>query len=381
MKVGYLSDADPLDRWTWSGTHLSMYRALEAQGLDVVHVGRSLVPPPDSLVKRAARRLGLGPAPTPPEPPVARARRQALAAARELAERPVDVLFAPVASGVAPFLETPVPIVYSSDATFRLLRGYYAEVTALPEEVAREHDELESRSIRKARALVYPSAWAAASAVADYGMAAERVHVVALGANLDEVPSAAEAVARGRGPVCRLLFIGRDWVRKGGALALSALGELRALGVDAELTICGAEPPGGGGPGVTVFRNLDKKKAADRATLRRLLLESHFLVLPTRADCFSMVSCEAAAHGLPVVITRTGGIPGVIDEGRNGFMVPLEADGAAWARTIAAAYESEERYDALVRSSRAVYDEKLNWGAWGRAVRTILERAAAEAAS
>ncbi len=381
LRVGYLADADPLDRFTWSGSHYYGYRALEAEGLSLTHVGKSLlerVSPARRLASKVGRRLGVV-RPAPPEEPVPLARRRAAAAAAELEAEPVDVLFAPVASSMAAFLETGIPIVYESDATFRLMRGYYAGVTALPDAIAEQYEELESRTLRRCRAAVYPSRWAADSAIRDYGMSPGAVHVVALGAALDEVPTREEALAHPRTGTLRLLFIGRDWARKGGAIALSALAELRGRGIDAELTIVGTEVPAGlSREGVTVFRLLDKNLPADRATLRRLLLSAHFFVLPTRADCFSLVSCEAAAHGLPALVTRTGGIPGVLEEGRNGFLLEPDAGGAEWAARIAAAWADPAGYEALVRSSRDVFEERLNWGAWARSVSAILRQAAGE---
>jgi len=35
-------------------------------------------------------------------------------------------------------------------------------------------------------------------------------------------------------------------------------------------------------------------------------------------------------------------------------------------------------YDGLVRASRRVYEEKLNWDSWGRAVRPIFRAAVEE---
>ena len=43
--------------------------------------------------------------------------------------------------------------------------------------------------------------------------------------------------------VCRLLFVGTDWGRKGGAIALQVLRRLQGLGVQARMTLVGAAPP------------------------------------------------------------------------------------------------------------------------------------------
>ncbi|MBK8598554.1 MAG: glycosyltransferase family 4 protein [Holophagales bacterium] len=242
LRVGYVSEHDPLDRWSWSGTHFYMLRALREEGLDLVSLGRSLLPRPHSLLRRVARRVGLVGAKAP-ENPDERARRWGGVLSEELRQAPCDAIFAAVASRVVARVETSAPIVLLSDATFRRMRGYYDDVTALPADVAAALDALEAAALGRAARVLYPSPWAAESAVSDYGVDPSRVKVIPFGANLDEIPARAECLAARPSPPLRLLFIGRDWIRKGGPIALGALRELHARGRDVTLTVVGASPP------------------------------------------------------------------------------------------------------------------------------------------
>jgi glycosyltransferase involved in cell wall biosynthesis len=51
------------------------------------------------------------------------------------------------------------------------------------------------------------------------------------------------------------------------------------------------------------------------------MVASDVLVLPSLSEGFPMVSLEAMAASLPIVATNVGGIPSIVEEGINGFLV------------------------------------------------------------
>jgi glycosyltransferase involved in cell wall biosynthesis len=55
--------------------------------------------------------------------------------------------------------------------------------------------------------------------------------------------------------------------------------------------------------------------------LVELYQQSDLFVLPTRADCYSLVALEAMACGLPVIVSSIGGIPDIVVEGETGYLV------------------------------------------------------------
>jgi glycosyltransferase involved in cell wall biosynthesis len=86
------------------------------------------------------------------------------------------------------------------------------------------------------------------------------------------------------------------------------------------------------------------------------------------------VFCEAAAYGIPVFATRTGGVPSLVRDGVNGFTLPPEARGREYASRIAELFAAPERYRRMTRDSRDEFENRLNWDSWGRRVSSLIEQ-------
>ena len=82
--------------------------------------------------------------------------------------------------------------------------------------------------------------------------------------------------------------------------------------------------------------------------------------------------CEANAFGLPVFTTDVGGIPTIIKNGRNGYMLPLSASGEDYANLIVQNFSDRGVYENLVRSSREEYDRRLNWNKWAESLHQVI---------
>ena len=101
-------------------------------------------------------------------------------------------------------------------------------------------------------------------------------------------------------------------------------------------------------------------------------------VLPTRAECFGIVFCEAASYGLPIVAASTGGVPSAVAHAGNGLLLPLEADAVAYADAIESIVGHPARYLAMAAESRRLFETRLNWDVFGRRCADVLHDAVAE---
>jgi glycosyltransferase involved in cell wall biosynthesis len=301
------------------------------------------------------------------------ARKYAKVVAPQLVGQSFDVIVAPSGGTEIAFLETDIPIVLIEDANFVLLHNYYPEYSNLLRRSAYEVEALERAAIRKASLVLHPSEWAAQSTIKHYDADKRKVRVVPFGANFENIPPLEVVQAKKKSDRCRLLFMGVNWERKGGDIAFETLVKLEEMGIQADLIICGCTPPAKfSHERMIVIPFLNKSDPKQRAELEKLFETSDFFFLPTRSECYGMVFCEASAFGLPVITTNTGGVSGAVRNGENGFMLPLSAEGIDYAEVIAKVYRDDQRYAELVKSSRAAFDERLNWDAWGIAVRKLL---------
>lgn len=158
----------------------------------------------------------------------------------------------------------------------------------------------------------------AESVVSFYGVPEERVSVVGGGANFETLPDLPKSV---RQPV--ILFVGRDWVRKGGPRLIEAFRTVRAQRPELRLQIVGTDEAPSDEPGVEVLGTIES-----RQRLAELYARASVFCLPSRYDPYGLSISEAMAYGLPCIVTRVGALDEVVLDGETGLVVPPEDTGA-----------------------------------------------------
>jgi starch synthase len=205
------------------------------------------------------------------------------------------------------------------------------------------------------------------SLLADYGVDAERATVVGGGLDFEAMPEAA-----GPGEEPRILFVGRDFERKGGHVLVRAFERVHERIPEAELEIVGAAR-GFDVPGITSYG-----KISDREQLRELYRGARVFCLPSLYEPYGLVLIEAMAHGVPCVGSAVQAIPEILDDGRAGLLVPPND-----AERLAEALLRLLTHDGLARdlgaAGRLRVGRELTWDRVAERMAPALERAAGRA--
>lgn len=92
-------------------------------------------------------------------------------------------------------------------------------------------------------------------------------------------------------------------------------------------------------------------------------------------EATSLALIEAMSLGIPAVVTRFGGNPGVICDGENGLLTPVR-DSAAMAQAILRAASDRALYDALSAGAARIFFEKFTAEAMTRRLEAVYEEEA-----
>lgn len=252
-----------------------------------------------------------------------------------------------------------IPCLVSTDITpiqYDMLAQPYGHVPDRRGPLKAFKHHLTREVFRRASRVIAWSEWVSHSLQHDYGIAAEKIYILPPGVDLEFWRPARGG--REGGPL-RILFVGGDFTRKGGPRLLEAFRRIGAARAELHLVTHEAVPFE---PGVHVYHGL----APNHPDLLHLYQTSDIFVLPAEAEAFGIAAVEAAACGLPAIVSRSGGLADVVADGKTGLLVP-PSDGHALMQALelllgkpelrsrlgrAARYRAEERFDARANARR-----------------------------
>lgn len=178
----------------------------------------------------------------------------------------------------------------------------------------------ETRTYRRARLVASFSENTARSLERDYGVDPARICVVGAGANV--FPDEAPRLDDGR----TVLFVGREFARKGGTFLAEAFRRVRRKLPDARLLVAGpaAAPPL---PEGAVWLG-----DVPLAEVAALFAQTTVFAMPTLREPFGLAYLDAMACAVPCVGTSIEAVPEIVQDGETGLLVPPgDADALAAA--------------------------------------------------
>lgn len=377
---------DPHNPKSWSGIPFSLREALErkVERLTVFKTGstsRNLID--------VAKKLWYGG--KPPKYPLwmtsASLKKNARELKAEIERTNPDAVLGILAQPLVYLRDPGRPVFFFADAAFQSFKDKY-EGTIGENIRTAEYAREEADVARRIDGVCLGSRWAVEDAARVFGNEfpgvdfVGRLHVTPLGANwrpaMPREAVLARAAARDRDEI-RLLYLGVDWVRKGGPLAVEIACGLRDAGHKVRLDVVGCRPelPAHAADIVTVHGPLYRTDPAQAAVLEELFLRSHFLVVPTLAECYGIVFAEAHAFALPPVARDVDALPTIIVDGETGLLLDAAAPASAYVERILRLRNDPASYLRMATQARERFENLLNWDRTAEEiVRLIAEKVA-----
>lgn len=196
------------------------------------------------------------------------------------------------------------------------------------------------------------SGWGRNILVNECAISPDKVHPIHVGIDLDiwkykpkpEIAPTAKP---------KILFVGGDFVRKGGDLLLNVYRQRFAD--QAELHIVTRHPPDRLPPNVHVYTDL----VPNDQRLFELYAQADLFVFPTRADLCPFAPIEAMASGCPVISTNIAGIPDIICHGETGFIIAKD-DAAALVTHMQTLLSNPQMRRKMGAKGRAIVERNFN---------------------
>jgi glycosyltransferase involved in cell wall biosynthesis len=162
------------------------------------------------------------------------------------------------------------------------------------------------------------------------------------------------------------LFVGRLASNKGLLTLVDAFAELASEEPASELVLVGED--GGMRSAVEArvrARGLERRvhllgHVEDEQLVAAAYREARLTVLPSDYEAFGLVLLESLAQGTPVVATRVGGIPEVVEDGRAGLLVP-PGSVADLAKALRAVWTDRELARRLGEYGRSEVVPRFTW--------------------
>jgi glycosyltransferase involved in cell wall biosynthesis len=176
-----------------------------------------------------------------------------------------------------------------------------------------------------------------------------------------------DTAVRTRGDRINLLFVAAITPRKGLHVLIGAFRELLQEFPNLHLKVVGTWDwaPEYVSEQRVACADLERDGAVEftgSVSTEQILMEfrsADIFVLPSLSESAPMVIAQAMAAGLPIVATKVGGIPEMIDDNVNGLLVPANSQDALY-QVLARLIRSSELRERLGAKAREMADMRYN---------------------
>lgn len=211
------------------------------------------------------------------------------------------------------------------------------------------------------------SKWLADTFYQDFGIQADKVFPIGAGINLARVRD----IENKSYEAPRLLFVGKDFKRKGGDVLLEAFQIVRKEVNDVELTIIG--PALESVPdGVRCKGFISKLTDDGLNTLLDEYERASIFVLPSLYEPFGVVFLEAMAHHLPCIGSNICAMPEIIHHNKTGYVVPPK-DPKTLAKHLIQLLKSPDRCREFGNAGYLHYAQNYTWETVVSRMRSIID--------
>lgn len=264
-----------------------------------------------------------------------------------------------------------VPYFLYCDSTMRIAERYprFSWAGQLTRREIDGASEREGAVYRGARRIFTFSDHVGDLLASDFGIPRERVRTVYAGPNFDVAQTRARRWGADVPP--NVLFVGREFERKGGDVLLRAFARVREALPGATLTIVGPRELSVDQPGVTALGFLNKDDPADYARLVHAYQTAALFCFPTRFEPFGLAVLEAMYFGLPCVATRAWAIPEMVVDGQTGYTVP-DGDAGGFADGMLRVLADPALASRFGTAARARAEAHFSWAAVTRTMADVI---------
>ena len=371
MKVNYISNIslnEVSGGWSGMNYHVckELQRHFDVNILDPINPAFSLR---SKLASKALRVLGLrGKFP-------AFTKERLVQIAREIrhnVERnPADIIFYHGSTSWIGY-QNNTPYAMYLDACFATYINVYHNPNHFSKKQLAAVMESEIRFLGNASTVFFSSQWALEDTRKRYAMNGVNFVNAGLGGSISE-----NGLDNSKNEELFFLFVGLDFIGKGGEILVRAFNNLRLRLPGYQLKIVGQSPPPEflKMPGIQYVGFLNKNIPSERSLLEQLFRTAIAFVLPTSKDMTPLVIVEAASAGCPVISVRNFGIPEMIVHMETGILIEpgIEME-VSLEKAMELIVADKELRQKMRRQTKAYITDHFDWNRTGEIIsRRLIE--------